>query len=79
MQNNLTDFLHTFPAQLVTMIIVAALWAILMPKKDIDGEDRYKAGPASGNLAGVIHNDANSWYYSTDDTPAGCVHLLPFF
>lgn len=42
MQNNLTDFLHTFPAQLVTMIIVAVLWAILMPKKGIDGEDRYK-------------------------------------
>lgn len=42
MQNNLTDFLHTFPTQVVTMIIVAVLWAILMPKKDIDGEDRYK-------------------------------------
>ncbi|MGN7818810.1 hypothetical protein ACTJJB_01700 [Chitinophaga sp. 22536] len=58
MQNNLTDFLHTFPAQVVTIVIVTVVWAILMPKENIDGEDRYKDRTSYRKIGRGVHNEA---------------------
>lgn len=58
MQNNLTDYLHTLPAQVVTIIIVAVAFRILMPKENIDGEDRYKDRTSYRKIGRGVHNEA---------------------
>ncbi|SKA30028.1 hypothetical protein SAMN04488128_103206 [Chitinophaga eiseniae] len=39
---NLTEHLQELPVQVAIIIAIALLYALLRPKENIDGEDRYK-------------------------------------